>query len=153
MPYSPIKIANAILEIARRANYQLTPLQLIKLVYIAHGWVLAVYDRPLLNEPAQAWTYGPVVPSLYQAVKSYRASSIDKPLPGDVDPQPLDPEISEFLGAVFDRYKGISGTQLSALTHKSGTPWSAVWNERGQNAVIPDEIIKRHYVERLDGSA
>lgn len=54
----------------------LTPMQLIKLVYVAHGLMLGAFGRPLLDEPVEAWQYGPVVPSVYHALKSFRSSPV-----------------------------------------------------------------------------
>jgi uncharacterized phage-associated protein len=147
MPYSAIKVANEILQLARMADppQSVTPLKLLKLVYIAHGWSLHFFERPLVNEPAQAWQYGPVVPSLYHAVKAYRASPIPCDIEGDSDPQELNRDDAQLIQAVFKSYGHLSGTQLSNMTHTPETPWSRAWNVHGRNAVIPDESIAQHY--------
>jgi len=46
-------------------------MQLIKLVYIAHGWTLGLYNQPLIGKQVEAWTYGPVIPSVYHDFKHY----------------------------------------------------------------------------------
>jgi uncharacterized phage-associated protein len=149
MSYSAIKIANEFLRIAKSSDRTLTPLQLIKLVYISHGWGFVFLDgSPLLDEAVQAWQYGPVVPSLYRAVRDYRAEPIARQLDGDVDMQQISPRAKEMLAAVFERYKAMSGTQLSALTHRPNTPWSITWNDRGKNAVIKNDLIAEHYRRR-----
>lgn len=147
VPYSAIKVANEFLRLAQEGGppHGLTPLQLIKLVYIAHGWSLVYLRGPLLNEPAQAWQYGPVIPSLYNAIRSYRASPVCRQIDGDSDPQPLSAEARQMIKAVYDAYGKYSGVQLSNMTHQPSTPWSDAWNSRGKNAVIPDEDISRHY--------
>ena len=136
------------LRLASAASPQqfITPLQLIKLVYIAHGWSLHFMpETPLLSEPAQAWQYGPVVPSLYHAVKQFKSAPVAFPIRGDVDPQTLDGSASRLIKAVFESYAHLSGTQLSSLTHQPNTPWSNVWGVSGRNAVIPNSEIKSHY--------
>ncbi len=149
MPYSPVKIANEFIRVAREQGGQpLTPLQLIKLTYMTHGWGFVFLNEALLNEPVQAWQYGPVMPSLYYAVRHYRSSPVIDLIPGDVDPQPLPDRVRELIDAVYQRYRHLSGTQLSAMTHMPNTPWSQAWHERGQNAVIPNEAIAAHYHER-----
>lgn len=157
MPYSAAKIANEMLRLASERGRGLSPLKLLKLVYIAHGWSFPYLGQPLLSEPAQAWQYGPVVPSLYRAVSRYRAGPIDAPIP-DPDPQQLSPEAAGLIRAVFDTYSPYTAVQLSNLTHMPDTPWSEAWNERGKNAVIGDDRIAAHYnqlrnqrAERLRG--
>ena len=53
---------------------KLTPLQINKMVYISHGWILGVFEKPLINNSnnqIQAWKYGPVVVGLYHLLKSF----------------------------------------------------------------------------------
>jgi len=58
----PRIVADDILYLARQANNPLTPMQVLKLAYIAHGWQLGLHGRPLINEPVEAWKYGPDLP-------------------------------------------------------------------------------------------
>lgn len=149
MPYNAVKVANAFIDENNAAGrIGLTPLQLIKLTYIAHGWSFVFLDDPLLNEPVQAWQYGPVVPTLYRAINHYRAKPIATQIQGDNDPKPLDERSRELIHAVYERYKNLSGTQLSSLTHQPNTPWSIVWDQSGRNAEIPNGLIAAHYEQR-----
>ncbi len=146
MPYSPIKVANEFLRLAREASVSVTPLKLIKLVYIANGWSFVHFpESPLVNEQAQAWQYGPVMPSLYHSVKEYRSSPITSSIPGDSDPQELSQNAIDLIFAVFEIYGKLSGIQLSELTHQPGTPWSVTWNHAGKNALIPNDLVRDHY--------
>src|SRR5579862_1609210 len=63
-------VANRILEAARARGISLTIMQLLKLVYYAHGWNLAAYGEPLTRDAAEAWQYGPVYPTVYRALKN-----------------------------------------------------------------------------------
>jgi uncharacterized phage-associated protein len=147
MPYSAIKIANEFLRLAAadKPPRALTPLQLIKLVYIAHGWSLVHLQQPLLNEPPQAWKYGPVVPSLYHAIKQFGAGAVRWPIEGDTDPQEISAEGLALIKAVYEAYGRLSGVQLSNMTHQPNTPWSQAWTSAGKNAVISNNIIQDHY--------
>lgn len=71
-------IANIFLEIAKEEGKKLTNMQVQKLVYFAHGWYLAFTDNALIDENVEAWTYGPVIPSVYEALQQYRANPVCK---------------------------------------------------------------------------
>jgi uncharacterized phage-associated protein len=62
-------VADEILKIAKRKGLHITPMQLLKLVYIAHGWSLAILGRDLFPDRIEAWKYGPVIPDLYRATR------------------------------------------------------------------------------------
>lgn len=149
MPYSAAKIANRMLQIAREKGEDISPLKLLKLVYIAHGWSFPYLREPLLSEPAQAWQYGPVVPSLYRSVSRFRAGPITE-LISDTDPQELSPQADSLIRNVYDTYSPYSAIQLSNMTHMANTPWSEAWSLRGKNAVIPNDRIAAHYQHLLD---
>lgn len=147
MQYGPAKVANAILALANACEPRrfVTPLQLIKLVYVANGWSLGLDRGPLVNEPALAWTYGPVIPSLYNLVRQYRSSPIQGPLRDDGSTA-ITLDDQELIEAVYNAYGHLSGPQLSNMTHLPGSPWSQIWsNGAGQNEVIPNDVIEQHY--------
>jgi uncharacterized phage-associated protein len=147
--YNSITIADEILRLAKRAGSQLTPLQIMKLVYIAHGWSLALRGRDLFPDRIEAWKYGPVIPDLYQATKHYGRNPIPLDRVDVEKPSAVDGETLTFLSDVYDKYGGFSGIELSALTHKSGTPWSQVFRDGVLGIEIPDKLIKEHYVSLL----
>lgn len=164
MPYDSKAIANFFIDAAKAEGKSLTPIQIIKLVYIAHGWHLAFTNQPLINEPPEAWQYGPVIPSLYHSLKDYGNQPVKKKLteftnnasdPFDLSssevPAPKDANIRNFLQSVWGRYGKLSGFQLSALTHQTDTPWHKTWEKLGakysKGVDIPEEDITRHYKE------
>lgn len=143
---TPIIVAEHLLWHAGEASRILTPMQILKLVYIAHGWMLGLSSRPLINEPAEAWRYGPVVRSVYRRYRKYRGDPISEPR---IDRKAhLDDGQQDLLRQVSENYRDYSGIQLSRLTHKPGTPWSIAW-EAGL-LVIPNELIKDYYRRRAE---
>jgi len=126
-----------------KGDSAVTPMQLIKMTYIAHGWMLGLYSRPLLTEETQAWRYGPVVPSVYHALKEYRSLPVDR-VPGAPRHQ-FDELETDLMNQIADIYGKINGAKLSALTHQSNTPWDITWRQFGQNACISNDIIENFY--------
>ena len=59
----------------------MTNLRLQKLLYFAQGWYLARYGKPLFSDEIEAWTYGPVVPEVYQTYKPNGKDGIEGTLP------------------------------------------------------------------------
>jgi uncharacterized phage-associated protein len=55
--HSSINVAKWFVDKAAKEGKTLTPLQLMKLVYIAHGWMLGTYGRPLIKDRIEAWKY------------------------------------------------------------------------------------------------
>ena len=118
-------------------------MQLLKLVYLCHGWMLGLYGRPLSKEPAEAWTYGPVMPSVYRDFKVYRGDPIT-----DIPNRPplgLSVQEESVIKQIWKAYSKYTGVQLSALTHQEGTPWQVTKKYHGESAPISNALIELHY--------
>ena len=143
---SPRTAAEQILWLRR--DVPTTPMHVLKLAYLCHGWMLGFFGRGLIAEPAEAWRYGPAVPTVYHTYKSFRGDSIITE-PADKSAA-LDESQNGLLDAVLRAYRNYSAWDLSAITHQPGTPWHEVYDSgRGEGAIIPDSLLKQHYAERL----
>lgn len=167
MGYSAKEVANYFLDLASKEGIELSPLQIQKLVYIAHGWHLAIYglEDPLIDdEYAEAWEYGPVFPSLYHEFKKFGAGPIKRLATeayyidfldewGTSTPsiKKNDSETQAFLNHIWKLHKGLSGGQLINLTHKGDSPWKKTRDKSGniRNADIDNKIIKEYHEEQL----
>lgn len=150
--YDPRAIANKLLYIAGNKNISITVMQLVKLVYYAHGWCLALLDKPLSKHQAQAWQYGPVFPRVYSAFKNYGGRPIinyaidpatDKIFMADFQNDEI-----EIMEEVVERYGRLHAFALSNLTHQTGSPWQIIHDEKGVYETIPDDVIKAYFRER-----
>ena len=143
MPMSDvITVADDILRAGKARGLSFTPLQLVKLTYIAHGYALGMGVGDLFNAKVEAWKYGPVIPDLYHTTKIWGRSPI--PLDRITDGRALSGDAAKVVDLVIDRYGQKDGIYLSNLTHRAGTPWAQVYRE-GANVEIPDELITQHY--------
>jgi uncharacterized phage-associated protein len=143
--HSSIKIASRLLELGNEQDNAITPMQIIKLTYLCHGWMLGLYSRPLIRENIEAWRYGPVIPQLYEQVREYRSFPVET-LPETPGEGELDESQNDIIKQVYDAYGHFTGIQLSTLTHASGTPWHKTWDDgKGQNSVISNDLIEDHF--------
>ena len=137
-------VAHEILQNNKAAKRKTTPLQIIKLAYLAHGWHLAFFGEDLFPDQVEAWPYGPVIPTLYSRVKMFRGNPINTELFSDeVKISGLSEAQQHTINEVMKVYGVYDGMQLSTLTHQEGTPWSNT--PRGH--VISNELIKEHFKE------
>ena len=80
MKTNALSVANYFVELANKEGKPIHLLGLIKRVYIAHGFALALLRRGLLDrrfDKVEAWKYGPVIPSVYHSFKQYKRGNID----------------------------------------------------------------------------
>lgn len=157
MPDSSISVANEFLK-HWRVGAAPAQMKLQKLVYIAHGWHLAIQGTPLIeDEFPQAWDNGPVFRNLWDAIRlnGYSLSLTEPAQVNDRSGNPpqskLSPNEHKLIEAVWQRYGRYSARELSDMTHMPGTPWTNAYLSVGQNAPIKDPEIRRHY--RLLGQA
>lgn len=138
------QVAQRVLEKCEELKHtSVTPMQLLKLVYLCHGWMLGIHGRPLIDEPIEAWTYGPVIPSLYHKIKGYKSSPVSRVVEErTVD---FDEQEEDIIAQVCDIYGGMTGIQLSSLTHRPGSPWEVTWRTIGKSADISNDLIEEHY--------
>ena len=143
---SSLAVANHFVELADSRGDTLTPMQLLKLVYIAHGWMLGLHGRPLIRDEIQAWQYGPVIPKLYNALKSYRSNPVIRPLKSlEAQDGDFDAAEREVIAQVFDLYGGYSGPDLSRITHADNTPWTKTYVPAAFGTIISNDLIEDHY--------
>lgn len=162
MKDNALSIANYFIELARKDNMEIKPLRLMKLVYIAHGHMLAMMDRSVLDprfDKVEAWKYGPVVPSVYHSFKHFKDQPITEKtvlLAGEengsanfVEPMLQDEEAKMICKYVWNRYKNYSDSELVTLLHRKGSPWETVYRA-GENVPIPDEYTRVYYRQLVD---
>jgi uncharacterized phage-associated protein len=150
MAYDARTIANEFLKIADNAGRKLTNMQLQKLVYIAHGYTLAILHDPLIDQSVEAWRYGPVIEALYKTLRQYGAGQVTDPIPTPFKEQ-VPEDARAIISTVYEAYSRFSGPQLSTMTHKAGTPWAQVYDPKAfYNQDIPNPLIERYYVDLLN---
>ena len=169
--YTASHIANYFLWRAWEEGVKITPMKLIKLVYIAYGWNLVMNsdNKYLFKEPILAWNHGPVIPSLYYEFREFGKNPIPKgnysavfndyeewELNGKarkLESVPIisdsDTLILQILNAEWNHYKNFDGVELSKITHREGSPWNKAIKQ-GRNTRLEDNDIYQTSSELID---
>jgi uncharacterized phage-associated protein len=149
-------VANYFIQKAGENARALTPMQVIKLVYFAHGWSLGIYGDPLIDDEVEAWEYGPVIRSVYDAFKRFGNQPITSPaMDGgfkafyEGKTKPINSQFSkkekDLLNKVWEIYGKLKGFQLSEITHSEDSPWCSTFNKEGRNSIILDDKIRKYF--------
>ena len=140
--YPAAAVANFFINKAKSEDDSITLMKLSKLVYIAHGWSLALLGEPLIKESIEAWKFGPVIESLYHEFKRFGNRPIDLLA---VEDEIQDKHILKLLNKIWDGYKEYSAYELSNWTHITNSPWDQVYSPGERNKVIDNGIIKDYF--------
>jgi uncharacterized phage-associated protein len=155
--WSP-EIANEFIRVAAAEGRAFDESQLQKLVYIAHGWCLAVTGEPLTADRPEAWRAGPVYRRLAEQLKFHergpvlRPISVHWPLTTSVTKSgqiitEMDPLELDLIRRVSRQYGCLSPSQLSILTRSEDTPWRQIYDSgRGQLREISHALIREQFV-------
>lgn len=157
MSYSVRAVANYFLDKGEEEGIPIDPIKLQKLVYYAHAWHLVAMEEPLINQRFEAWKYGPVVSTLYHDFKQFGSNPIEREKLSkesrDLDKLPDSAKDAKALiDRVWQKFRGYSGMELSALTHARDSPWEKAWQraQGRESFAIPDQSIKKYFDSRLE---
>lgn len=153
MEHDARSVANRLILGAHQAGRPITNLQTVKLAYFCHAWMLALHRRPLLSQPIEAWTYGPIIPEIYRSLRRYGGEPVRRPIDlaaAEITEHPYDPQEASIIDQVSEKYGHLTGIRLSAMTNAPGTPWEQIRSKYGRNAVIPDPVIEDYYARIAD---
>ncbi len=150
-PYNAELIANYFLEKSFEEGCYIVTLKLIKLIYVAHGWNLALRNEELLYEHIKFDKFGPNIESVYEIFGSeYGSQPICNLSEQNNNTSSIDDDTKSVLKRVWDVYKVYSELQLSTIAHKEGSPWYSLNEDIHSGKTqftpfIPNWMIKEYY--------
>lgn len=137
----------------------LSPLKLQKGLYFLYAYYGAVYGEAkqsegeseqdllypsrLFDETFEAWTYGPVVRSVYNKNKSEHYKP-NKDM--ELDEFKEYPDIQRFIDELFEQINSVSDFSLVDRSHED-LVWKAAY-DKGKSTVMDNEAIIREYREK-----
>ena len=144
MAYNAIDIAKKIIcKTDVEHGDTLSNLKLQKLLYYMQGFHLAFFDEPFFNESIEAWTYGPVVPVVFQEFKKYKKDSIN---PDNYhDDLVLTDDEQQLFDMVYSEYNRYSAVALMNMTHTEGP-----WKNHGIGDVITNEELRAFFLTQIN---
>jgi uncharacterized phage-associated protein len=159
MSYPAAAVANELLDLAGRSNRKLTQIEIQKLVYFTHGWHLALTDQTLIPDQIEAWTYGPVVRRLYDALKKFGNSPITEKVLDwktggksgfsycfpTIQSSSVEDDASAraVVQSVWNKYGMLGSFKLVEITHLDGSPWQQARSK--ENPYISNDEIKAYF--------
>lgn len=151
MPYTTdaMTVAKWFVERANRelvdegVSEGVTNLKLQKLLYFAQAASLSLKNTPIFSDKIEAWKFGPVIPSVYNELRSNGSNPI-KEISASGE---LTLEAKEILEDVWNIYGKYAAHELVSITH-SHLPWKEVYfstPEGRRHSEITQESMKSYY--------
>lgn len=158
--YRPVPsyvIANYFIDKSLEDAVFLNFLKIIKLVYISHGWRLAIENIPLISDRIEACRYGPSIPELYNYLTESK-NNLEERVIYKIGPKNKlfnQAVHKDLLDDVWRIYKDFSSIQLANLCNNEKSAFHIVKREVSIETVISgpeihNDIIRKHYIELLD---
>lgn len=160
--YTPQHIANFFLIRAKNQGLEITPMDLLKLVYVGYGWCLSLLGAKLFNEPIEAWGFGPVIPSIYHEFKDFGPKPINRlsinviydeydNVPDITIPVVEDTDFIQVLEKVWETYKNKTPFQFSSITHEKNITWHEPCRKvKDLIKTLEDRLIIQRSTEEID---
>lgn len=142
--YSPVALANNILQRSFAEGRQISPMKLQKILYFVASEYQKRTGEPLLAEQFQTWAYGPVSYPVYDEFRSFSRQYIDQygmDATGSalVADERDNPTLKAVLDEVWDATKHLGAIALSEITHLENSAWDKAY-QRGEAYLTHDDI-------------
>ena len=142
-------LSNTILKKSFDENIPVSPMKLQKLIYFIYRNYLQNTGSPLFTEEFQTWQYGPVLRSVYDEFKTFKAKPITRFAKTANDEvyiinEAADTNLSESISSVWGKYKYGDGISLSKITHLKGSAWRNAYEN--QRLTLDDNDIRNDHV-------
>ncbi|MBO9453145.1 DUF4065 domain-containing protein [Tropicibacter sp. R16_0] len=155
--YDARVVANEVLKSAWSKGYDVTQIDIQKICYFLSGHHLVEHGEPLISSAFEAWDYGPVQRSLYNAFKKFEdqpitefATAFDPIRRTTKELPPIQSNTArETIERHLEKYLAIPSFELVEITHSDGTPWTMTRSTSKQSANIgmriSNEMIASHF--------
>jgi uncharacterized phage-associated protein len=134
--------------ICEAGDWQVTNLQLQKILYFAQMVYLGMTNERLADTGFEAWDYGPVAPSVYRQVRMFGSSPI-KDIFIDARPFSANSKRRDVLSDACRDLLSLRPGELVEITHWNQGAWAKNYVPGAKGLRIPDSAIIEEYRARL----
>ncbi|HWJ37230.1 MAG TPA: type II toxin-antitoxin system antitoxin SocA domain-containing protein [Sphingomicrobium sp.] len=150
MPAWSLEIANEFISRASADGKAFTQMHLQELVYIAHGWALALTSEPLTGDRPEAFEYGPEYRRLADALQRCGTQGVTSLIEVRLPAAELSQAEHDLINRIYSAYGSQSTSKLGTLTRSDGTPWAHVYADgAGSGRDIPHGLIREQFTKIL----
>ena len=141
--HTALEVADRIIRLAQEDDTPVTPMQVQKLTYFCHAWMLGLGHGRLFQDAIEAWEYGPIIRAVYHALKHHGRNAILEPVLEK--PAAFSDFEARLVSRVWQLYGHLDGLVLSRMTHAEGSPWHQVYQLTHRSQIIHNHIIRTYY--------
>ena len=146
--HTALAVADRIIRFSLEDEAPITPMQVQKLTYFCHAWMLGLGHGPLFQDAVESWQYGPVIRSLYHALKQYGGDRITQRILDT--PATFTEQEERIIKVIWRQYGQLDGTRLSRMTHITGSPWEQTYQKDKRSQIIHNHIIRDYYASLVE---
>ena len=125
------------------AGDAISNMKLQKLLYYAQGFALAILGKPLFDDDFEKWTYGPVLPAVYNKYKEFGSGAI--PRPEGASLQDYTDDERKLLDEVYYTFGQYSAWVLSEMSHAT-----APWRDAELGKIISKDSMKTYFATQVE---
>ena len=151
----PIRALQAAKYLCREGGWQLSNLEIQKILYLCSMLYMGHMKRPLLTGHFEAWDYGPVHPPLYHNLKRYGADSVPEFAFDGISnlKEEAYEEEASLINQMANAFPHPSGPKLVALTHREESAWARKYVPGEKGIVISNDDMLEEYNRRYNKTA
>ncbi len=134
--------------ICEAGGWEVSNLQLQKLLYIAQMYYLGMHGERLADVSFEAWDYGPVAPRVYSKVRMFGSGPIQDVFSGSLTFSADSPR-RQVLADVCRDLLPVRPGDLVEITHWEQGAWAKSYVPGSRGVRIPDAAIIDEFSARL----
>lgn len=144
MAISSFKTAKKLCSLS---NWNISNLQLQKLMYLSHLFYLGKKGKPLISRPFEAWKLGPVSPDVYERVKIFKNRPVLNVFYGIKtieEDNSLYKEEALFLTDIYQKLAQKTASELVDMTHIKDGAWDKARKNQLYSVIKESDILEEY---------